>query len=425
MHNRIVFEKLLKKSSSRLGRLVALTGARQTGKTTLAKQTLPDYPYVSLDDPIARPQYLNLSVPQWYHQYPQAVLDEVQKAPQLFETVKGLYDTYDNCRYLLTGSSQILLMDKVRESLAGRMTLLELYPLTLLEMQTQSWQDKIDPSLLIQCLRQVDLFKQLSVAMPATSEHYASASEVFKDYQKYGAYPILHASDLMHEEKKEWLRNYVKTYLQRDVRDLANLRELEPFVKTQNATATLTGCIGNYSEIATLASISPKTAKRFLTYLEMSYQIFTLQPWFRNTRKRLSKSPKIHFMDPGILRAILGRQGPLTGQEFESAVVAEIYKQIKSYQMDIQLFHLNTADGREIDLLIELEEGYVPIEIKQANKIASSSTRHFHQLEAILDKPIIHSIVLSNDIEVKSFGESITALPIAFFLGTSHSILSN
>lgn len=242
---------------------------------------------------------------------------------------------------------------------------------------------------------------------------------MLEDYLHYGAYPILHAPDLIYEEKKEWLKNYVKTYLQRDVRDLANLRELEPFIKAQHATATLTGCICSYSEIAGLASISPKTAKRFLTYLEMSYQIFMLQPWFRNIRKRLNKSPKIHYMDPGILRAVLRRQGPLTGQEFESAVVAEIYKQLKSYQMDAQLFHLNTADGREIDLLIELEQGYVPIEIKQANKITSSSARHLHQLEAILDKPVIHSIVLSNDIEIKSFGDTVTALPVAFFLGTT------
>ena len=417
MHNRIIFERLLNKSHSRLGRIVALTGARQTGKTTLAKKVLPDCAYLSLDDPIARPQYLNLSVPQWYHQYPQAILDEIQKAPQLFETVKGVYDAYDDCRYLLTGSSQILLMDKVRESLAGRMTLLELYPLTLPEMQTQSWQDVIEPSLFVQCLGRIELFKQLSARIPATSERYAVASKVFEDYLQYGAYPVVHTPDLHHEEKREWLKNYVKTYLQRDVRDLANLRELEPFVSAQYATATLTGRIANYSEIAHLASISPKTAKRFLTYLEMSYQVFKLQPWFRNTGKRLSKSAKIHFMDTGIFRVVLGRRGPLTGQEFESAVVAEIYKQIKSYQIDVHLFHLNTADGREIDLLIEMEEGYVPIEIKQTNKISSSSARHFHQLETILDKPVIHSIVLSNDIEIKSFGETITALPVAFFLG--------
>ena len=419
MHNRIILERLLKKSGSRLGRIVALTGARQTGKTTLAKEALPDYSYILLDDPIVRPQYLSLTVPQWYHKYPQAVLDEIQKAPQLFETVKGLYDVYSDCRYLLTGSSQILLMDRVKESLAGRMTLMELYPLTLPEMQTQSWQDEIKPSLLIQCLHQFELFKELSASIPAASERYPGASKAFEDYLQYGAYPTVHAPDLLPEEKREWLDDYVKTYLQRDVRDLANLRELEPFINAQHAVATLTGCIVNYSELATLASISPKTAKRFLTYLEMSYQVFTLRPWFRNTRKRLSKSPKIHFMDPGILRAVLRRQGPLTGQEFESTVVAEIYKQLKSYQLDARLFHLNTADGREIDLLIEMENGYIPIEIKQANKVNSSSARHLHQLETILDKPIIHSLVLSNDNEAKSFGDKITALPVAFFLGTS------
>jgi len=138
MKNRTLKSRLRRRAASRLGRLIVLTGARQTGKTTLIRQCFPDVPYISLDDPTTRPSFSRLSAAEWLEAYPQAILDEVQKAPSLVETVKAVYDESPEARYFLLGSSQILLLSRVRESLAGRAAIEELWPLTLPEMATSS-----------------------------------------------------------------------------------------------------------------------------------------------------------------------------------------------------------------------------------------------------------------------------------------------
>jgi predicted AAA+ superfamily ATPase len=141
-----------------------------------------------------------------------------------------------------------------------------------------------------------------------------------------------------------------------------------------------------------------------------------LQPWQRNPLKRLSKNPKLHFLDPGIQQAVLRKQGELSGHEYESAIVAEIYKQFMQSAIPGELYHLRTSDGREIDLLIELEEGYIAIEIKYTRNAGSIDARHLSGLDQILDKPVIHSFILSNDMNVKQLTSGITAIPAAMFL---------
>ena len=140
-----------------------------------------------------------------------------------------------------------------------------------------------------------------------------------------------------------------------------------------------------------------------------------LRPWFRNKGKRLSKAAKIHFLDPGVHRAAISRKDTLTGNEFESAIIAEIYKQIKTSCPKVNFFHLRTVDGREIDLVLEMEEGFVAIEIKKSNKIVPSDIRHLRDIKKILDKPVIHSFILSNDNEIKYFENYIMAVPAACF----------
>lgn len=171
------------------------------------------------------------------------------------------------------------------------------------------------------------------------------------------------------------------------------------------------------NELAQLAGVTAKTVKRFLSYLEISYQVILLQPWFRNLNKRLSKAPKVHFLDPGIQRALLNRRGQPTGHEFESAVISEIYKQIHNSRLPIDCHHLRTADGREVDLLLETETGFVPIEIKMAERIAATDARHLRNLDAILDKPILQAVVLSNDPRIHDLGDGVMALPVGWALG--------
>ena len=418
MKNRSLVNFLKQKSTSKLGRIIALTGARQTGKTTLAQAGFPDYAYVSLEDPLTRPEYVALSATQWRDRYPIAILDEVQKVPSIIESVKAAYDLYPEAKYILLGSSQILLMEKVRESLAGRVALVELYPLTFPEMMTSSWDDHIVDSRMVQWLRSDGNQKHIE-GIPLQSEEYAVTSRLMEQYLRFGAMPAIIDDELDDEDKFDWLHDYIQTYLQRDIRDLANLRELEPFVRAQKALAGLTGQCININNLARQSGIAAKTAKRFLTYLEISYQVILLRPWFRNINKRLVKSPKIHFLDPGIQRAILGRRGQITGAEFESAIVAEVYKQIKNSRLPIECYHLRTVDGREVDLILETEDWFVPIEIKLTDKIASTDAKHLRNLEDILDRPVLHSFIISNDPGIRKIDTKTTALPASWFLGSS------
>ena len=415
MKNRSDKSVLRARSEGAFGRILVLTGARQTGKTTLVKKAFPGYEYISLEDPVLRIEYQKLSAQRWADQYPYAVLDEIQKTPQLIESIKAVYDQFDDPRYLLLGSSQILLMKQVRESLAGRCQLLELYPLTLPEMLTQSWDDPVRESRLVRWVRDGVSPSELPAVL-SRDERFVRACACFERYLQVGGYPALWKDKISEEEARRWLYDYVQTYLQRDIRDLAAIRNLEPFVLAQQMSARLTGEMVNYSALAKEAGITAKTAQRFLLYLQMSYQVVLLQPWFRNSLKRLMKSPKLHYLDPGVQSAVSGRYGALTGHEFESAVVAEVIKQLKTAGLRVDFYHLRTVDGREVDLLLETPDGFYAIEVKQSRSVHPPDARHLKGLPELLDKPLIHSFLLSYDPEVKQLGEQITAIPVQAFL---------
>ena len=412
MKNRSIYNIILKKNSSKFGRIIILTGARQTGKTTLVFQKFQDYKYISLEDPVLSSSYKKLSAAQWKQSFPKAILDEVQKEPQLIESIKAVYDQYSDTEYMLLGSSQILLLKKVRETLAGRCQIVEMYPLTLPEMLTDGWDSEIKPSY-FQDLISGNIYEPLPFLL---DDLHPQKQKAFDFYLQNGLYPAITDDWLTAEEKKDWLKNYIKTYLERDIRDLAEIRHLEPFIKVQKLIALSTAQITNYSRIAVEAGVSAKTVQRFFEYMNISYQILILQSWNRNQKKRLVKSPKIHYLDVGILRAILQKNDALNGHEFESAIVSEIYKQCRTMDKDFSYYHFRTSDGREIDLLIETEKGYYAIEIKNAKKVRNVDAKHFKGLEEILDKPIIKKIIISNDLEHNTFNSDVLAMPAVQFL---------
>ena len=416
MKSRHLNATLKKKAESRFGRIIVLTGSRQTGKTTLAKRVFGNYKYLSIEDPVTRGDYHRLTAGQWRTLFPEAILDEVQKEPDLIESIKSVYDQYEEPRYILLGSSQIILLEKVKESLAGRCSIYEVYPLTIPEMLTNDWNDAVKPSLFQQFISNERL-PELPASYTLIDSH-AQGIRTFNYYLNFGGYPAIVGSDTTDDERREWLNNYIRTYLERDIRDLVNLKDLEPFVRIQKTTSLLTGTSVNYSQLARESGIVPNTAQRFLRYLEISNQAFLLKPWFRNNLKRLAKSPKLHYIDPGIQRAILKKQGLLSGNEFESAVVAEIFKQLHYIPFSGDLYHLRTSDGREIDLLIEMEAGYIAVEVKMTSRVVQSDARHLIDLEDILDKPLLQSFVISNDLAIKQLAPGILALPAALALSS-------
>ena len=414
MKNRKIIPYIQQKVLSKFGRIIILTGARQTGKTTLAKKAFPYYTYISIEDPKLRNTYTNLTAQQWAKLYPKALLDEIQKEPILIESIKATYDQFDEPHYILLGSSQLLLMEKVRESLAGRCSIIEMYPLTLPELQTESWDDVMPDSLFQRILKNEEIEYFPSFLLDKSR---SNKLEAYYHYLKYGGFPAISGDDSNEEEKFDWLHNYVRTYLERDIRDLASFRDLDPFVKLQHYLALNTGNLINASAIGKQLGINVKTVQRYIKYFEISYQAIVLPAWSKNYNKRLVKAPKVHYMDTGIVQAVLNKKGGMTGNEYESAVIAEIYKQAKNAQSLAQFSFLRTHDNKEVDLLIEFPDFYYAFEIKITSKVSKADAKHLLGLEEILDKPIKKAFLLSNDEETKHFNDKTIALHTAMFLG--------
>lgn len=415
MKKRFVFDSILGRLSHRHGRIVLLSGARQTGKSTLCSKLPGTFEYISFDDPVLRQEYLKLTADDWLRQFPYAILDEVQKVPQIFDTVKAVNDKDKDTRYVLTGSAQIPLLKNVKETLAGRVTSYRLYPLTLPESRTKSWDDEVIPSLFQTWLKSFD--NDLLKKRPLLDPNISEMKIAFQNYLEFGAMPELTHDDLTTADKRLWLEEYSKAYLQRDLRDIAQLAELESFIKVQQYLANTIGQLLNYSSVSRLAGVSSVTAKKFVQYLEISCQTITLPPWFKNQNKRLAKSPKVHFLDSGIHRAILKKRDKPNGNEYESAVIAEIIKQVSNLGLPVEFYHLRTLDDREIDLVVELEHGYLLFEIKKSEIIDRQDARHLLNVEDIFDKPILASFVLSEDLDAKILAQNIYGLPACWFLG--------
>ena len=415
MKARYILKHIVRQRDSKWGRILIFTGARQTGKTTITRIGFPDYTYISIEDPVTRRQYAALTAAQWNALYPRAILDEIQKEPSLIESIKSVYDQWTEPRYVLTGSSQLLLMKKVRESLAGRCLIFELYPLTLPELETESYDEEVKDSPFQQLLFTGTIPEQYPVFL--LDPLHARKAQAWEHYVKFGGYPALTDNDMTDDDRYRWLSTYVKTYLERDVRDLASFRDLEPYIKLQQALALQTGGIFNASSLSAHVGVTAKTVKNYLQYLEMSYQTITLQPYEKNATRRLIKSPKIHYLDNGVLQAVIGKRGMPTGSEFESLVIAELYKQARQTELPLNFYHLRTANGSEVDCLIETEAGYYAFEIKQTEHVQPADSRHLRSLGNLLDKPLIHAFVLSNDVQEQQISPNITALHVAQFLG--------
>jgi uncharacterized protein len=257
MKNRKLSALIQERNGWKSGRILVLTGARQTGKTTLARHLFPDYHYISIEDPLLRSQYSRLTASQWKLQYSRAILDEVQKEPKLIESIKSVYDQWPEPRYILLGSSQLLLMEKVKESLAGRCIIIEFYPLTLPELRTQSWNDPVENSIFQEEI--LNTMAQDYLPSFVLDKNMAEKEQAWDHYLRFGAYPAVSDDEMSVEERTVWLQNYVRTYLERDIRDLASFRDLEPFIKLQRYLAAKTASLLNATAVGNQLGITSKT----------------------------------------------------------------------------------------------------------------------------------------------------------------------
>ena len=334
--------------------VVVLVGPRQSGKTTLLKHLFEErYQVVSLEPPDVRLAALN-DPRGFLDLYPHPVIfDEIQYAPALLPYIKEQVDSQRDQvgQYILTGSQNLLLMQQVTESLAGRAAILKLLPLSRWEI----WQTP------------QRMFPWESVLAPLPAQ---STPELWEQILR-GFYPEV----VRHPERdaRLWQTSYVQTYLERDVRNLRNIGDLTLFQTFLRALAARSAQILNLSELARDVGVSVNTAKDWISILEASFQIFILRPYYVNIGKRLIKSPKVYFVDTGLLCYLVGLRdvehaaaGPMGGAIFENLVVTELYKIFLHRGEEPALYYWRTAAGSEVDLVIEIQEKLIPIEIKQS-----------------------------------------------------------
>ena len=362
-------------------RILILTGARQTGKTTLLKQAYPGLRYVSLDAFENREWLRNVSSFDWAKTVGPAVIDEAQKEPSVFEKVKYAFDDGTLPFSALSGSAQILLLGRVRETLAGRAFVHELWPLLLCELTAALQNTPLVPPVcdgLGVCASLQSLLAPLPATLPPEQQHARAVAQ--EHLLTWGGMPELLRLD--DADRREWLRSYEITYLERDLGDLARLSDLAPFRKFQKIAALRSGKMLSYAEMAKDAGVSTETARRYLEYLRLSYQAFCLPPYYANLTSQVVKTPKYYWADLGLLRHLSGQFAVTTGELFETFVVGELNKWVQTSGTNLRLFYYRTRSGLEADLLLETERGLIGVEIKARERVDASDAGNLRRIAA-------------------------------------------
>lgn len=338
--------------------VVTVTGPRQSGKTTLCRAAFPDKPYVSLETPDVREEALR-DPRGFLARYPAgAVLDEVQRAPALLSYLQEIVDERRrNGDWVLSGSQNFALLERVTQSLAGRTAMLQLLPLSFEEVRTLGRPRSLDEQLL------------------------------------RGGYPRLYDQDLA---PQVWLADYVMSYIERDVRQLQDIGDLGAFQTFLRVCAGRVGQVLNLSALGADCGISHTTARRWMSVLESSYVAFLLRPLHRNVTKRLTKSPKLHFYDVGLAAYLLGIRTrddlayhPLRGALFENWVVSEVLKWRWNRGLSGELAYYRDARGAEIDLVLDRPFEPVALEVKAGRTPLFDLGPAFESLASTLRAPPI------------------------------------
>ncbi len=318
-----------------------LTGPRQSGKTTLLNNIFSDLPYFSLEEPDIRnfaltdPRSFLSNLPKG------AILDEAQRVPELFSYIQSIVDNNSNIQFVLSGSQNFLLHDQITQSLAGRASVQKLLPLSLSE------------------LKSADI-----------------NFDTFESFLYQGGYPRLYDRKI---DPPDFFPSYIETYLQRDVRTLKNVGDLDRFIQFMGLCAGRNGQILNVQTLANDAGISPNTAKSWISILQSSYIVFMLSPYHNNFNKRITKSPKLYFYDTGLVASLLGlrRKEDIVnyhakGALFENFVVVELLKKFWNKGLPMDAWFWQDSSGKEIDLLVQSGNDFKAYEIKSGQTFNAS-----------------------------------------------------
>jgi predicted AAA+ superfamily ATPase len=392
--------------------VVLIQGARQSGKTTLASQVAQEkgYYYISLDDD-NRYQAAKADPVGFIRDLPDyVILDEIQRLPELFTSIKDCVDEHRKPgQFILTGSANVLLLPKLADSLAGRMEIISLRPLAQVELSGQS----------------ADFLPRLFNNQFDQQQDYPILGQTLSKILCSGSYPAALERSSEHRRMR-WYRNYITTLVQRDVRNLAHVHKLNIFPELLSIAAGYTAQLFNISELASPFAVSRQTIKTYITFLEQLFLIEELPPWRNNQLSRITKTPKLHLMDTGLACALRGlkstqlRQDRTTmGHLLETFVYLELRKHAEWYENPLHFYYFRDKDKNEVDMLIEKQQQFVGIEVKAAATIKESDFKGLNKLQKLLGDAFKCGIVLYDGNAVLPFGERLRAIPLSLLLTLS------
>ena len=385
---------------------VLIHGPRQCGKTTLARTSAASrsYPYITFDDEAVRaaatadPMGFVADLPE------RVIVDEVQRAPAIFPAMKLAIDRRRTPgRFLLTGSSQVLLVPALADSLAGRLETLRLHPLAQCELERRP------PDFLDALCGDGFAFDQRERLGGRLAERIAA-----------GGYPAALARPAG-RRRANWYRDYLDALVQRDVRDLARIGTLEALPRLLALAATRTAQLFNVSDLAAPFQLSRPTIRDYVTLLERVFLLERLPPWHTNRLSRLVKTPKLHVADTGLAAALLGADAaallanrPLLGQLLETFVFGELRRQASWHEAPTAFFHFRDRDGVEVDLVLERGAGMIAgVEVKASGTVTASDFRGLRKLAGAAGTRFAGGVVLYDGEISASFGDRLYAVPVS------------
>ncbi len=393
---------------------IFINGPRQVGKSTLAIKLMNSqnsYKYISLDDLTIRSAIASDPLAFLQQFSSPVILDEIQLVPELFRAVKLQIDQLRikepekvNGRFILTGSSNIMLLPELADALVGRVRIQTLLPLSLGEYFN----------------------KQPIIETFFTDNFdYQTMDEIFnlEDYIYKATFPEI---VLMKPEGQEgWYRDYINTLLQRDIKNLTDIDRISSLPNLLKILATRVGSLLNDASLAREVGLNAMTYRRYRILLQGIFLTFTIPPWFRNVGKRLTKAPKLFFYDTALLLHLFGisshqlhiSQPSFFGHIVENFVVSELMKQLTVTQ-NITLYHYRTVSGQEVDFVLEGPQGkIVGIEVKSSSTVSIGDFSGLKSLKEVTGKDFIRGIVLYTGKNILSFGPDMIAIPIAILAG--------
>ena len=389
------------KTALNISPIVLLKGARQVGKSTLSLEL--NHHYIVLDDVSAR---INASDdPNRFVETLQkpVTIDEIQKVPELLESLKMYVDKHrHNGDFLITGSANILDMKATKDTLAGRIIEIDLYPLSIKERAGKAEDNLVDR-----------LFSQdFSVEKIPTDR---VVSDILR-----GGYPDVQGLESA-LEKKLWFSSYVSTYIERDARDLGDFRDIDSFFRFVNIIAPRSTTLLNKSKIAKEVGVRVETCENYLVILEQTFQLYTLRPFFENIGKRFVKSPKLFLNDTGIMSYFLGiysieqfEKSHYKGALVETFVFNELLKHIGFAMDDTQIYHFLTSDKKEIDFILQRNDKIIAIEVKSSSKVGKDDFRHIMDYQKSTSREVL-GIVFYMGESVLHINDDCVALPFGYF----------